>query len=426
MEVLIYIFPFLLIMILTLSIHEGGHLLAAKALGVRAAGFQIGIGPKLATIHTGATQVAIPPELPLPPEGRKVYLSVNQSADGRLSAVYWKEPVSLYRIWKRRKEKPAAPYPSSDLILCGKVRKGKTEGRTVTVADMSWSIGLIPIMAMVELPESSREDLPDCYNTVSWKKQMIIVLAGVSANVLLMFMAIAALTLLPPSDIELLTVTAIDPTSPEYAAGLREGDALIQAHETPVPDMDGLRQAQVTAFNNNHKLRLELVNRRTGLDKVVLLEPGPGMPGTGWERTRRDAARTESIDRRFARLTVSYLQAIPQTLEELRSRRSGEDDGQKTVTGLPRLARYTGVAVERGGLQIWLSILGAVSMATAILNLAPFPPLDGYKAALHTVEAVRRRKFSPDAKFKLDFAGFALIVAAGIYLAIRDLISMSF
>lgn len=427
MEILIYIIPILLIIIIVLTVHEGGHLAIARFLGIRASGFQIGIGPKLFSYHTGANPVKVPPELPLPTPGERIYLPVNQKPDGSLAAVGWSKPVSLRQLWRVRKEPPPSPQPRRDLTLYGKVKRVCPETRVVVLADMTWSIGLIPVMAMVELPEANRPEVSACYNTTSWKNQMAIVLAGVATNILLLLIVIVALTFIPPPDIELLTVTRVAPQSQEYQAGLRADDAIIQAGQYPLPNIEELRQAQIQAFNDKHLLGLRTVNRQSGQEKTIRLDPGPGiLQNTRLAMIRQNGNNNGSIETRFENLAKAYLGAIPQTAQELRSRQSGQNDGQPVLTGLPRTTYYTAKAVERGKLQVWLAILGAISLATAALNLIPFPPLDGYKLVIHSAEALLRRKFSPAAKFKLDFAGFAIIIGAGIYLAIRDILSMTY
>ena len=51
----LYSLSFIPLLLLTLTVHELGHLLAARLLRVRVNGFQIGVGWRIATIHTGRT-----------------------------------------------------------------------------------------------------------------------------------------------------------------------------------------------------------------------------------------------------------------------------------------------------------------------------------------------------------------------------------
>ena len=59
MTILITIFAFILTIGLIVLIHEGGHYLAAKALGIEVRRFSIGMGPVLAKFNAWKTEFAV-------------------------------------------------------------------------------------------------------------------------------------------------------------------------------------------------------------------------------------------------------------------------------------------------------------------------------------------------------------------------------
>ena len=64
-------------------------------------------------------------------------------------------------------------------------------------------------------------------------------------------------------------------------------------------------------------------------------------------------------------------------------------------------------------------------MGAAIINLLPVPPLDGYRIAMQSLEAVRQgRPVNPQVERAMTLSGLAVILMAGIYLIISDIIHL--
>ncbi len=89
-----YALTFIPLLLITLVIHELGHLLAAKLCGIKVGAFQIGVGKRLFTFHTGRTHVLITPQTAnhypsghLPVPGDLIHLHVQQDDTGRYHAL---------------------------------------------------------------------------------------------------------------------------------------------------------------------------------------------------------------------------------------------------------------------------------------------------------------------------------------------------
>ena len=85
-----------------------------------------------------------------------------------------------------------------------------------------------------------------------------------------------------------------------------------------------------------------------------------------------------------------------------------------------------GIAQETGRvldapLVSQLFFVGLLSVNLAVLNVLPFPPLDGGRLAVVMVEAVRRRKLRPEREAMIYLTGFAVLIALVILISIRDI-----
>lgn len=68
-----------------------------------------------------------------------------------------------------------------------------------------------------------------------------------------------------------------------------------------------------------------------------------------------------------------------------------------------------------------LLFVGLLSVNLAVLNVLPFPPLDGGRIAVVLVEAVRRRRLPAEREALIYLTGFAVLIALVILISIQDI-----
>ena len=64
--------------------------------------------------------------------------------------------------------------------------------------------------------------------------------------------------------------------------------------------------------------------------------------------------------------------------------------------------------------------MGILSVNLAVLNVLPFPPLDGGRIAVVLIEAVRRRKLPAEREAMIYLTGFMVLIALVILISIQD------
>ncbi len=68
-----------------------------------------------------------------------------------------------------------------------------------------------------------------------------------------------------------------------------------------------------------------------------------------------------------------------------------------------------------------LIFVGLLSVNLAVLNVLPFPPLDGGRIVVVVLEALRRRKLPPEREALIYLTGFAVLIALVILISIQDI-----
>ncbi|MEG1362917.1 MAG: M50 family metallopeptidase [Clostridia bacterium] len=82
------------------------------------------------------------------------------------------------------------------------------------------------------------------------------------------------------------------------------------------------------------------------------------------------------------------------------------------------------VVTKTEGIIEFLNILAIISLAIGAANLIPFPPLDGFKIVIVTIEAVIRRKISDNIQGIISMIGFVLLILLTIVITYKDILNI--
>jgi regulator of sigma E protease len=93
---------------------------------------------------------------------------------------------------------------------------------------------------------------------------------------------------------------------------------------------------------------------------------------------------------------------------------------QGPITGPLGIARMTGQAA-RYGLSSLLELTSFLSINLGLINLLPVPALDGGRLVFLGVEAVRRKPVNPEKEGFVHFIGFALLMLFLAVITLKDL-----
>ncbi|MEK9158272.1 MAG: site-2 protease family protein, partial [Patescibacteria group bacterium] len=90
------------------------------------------------------------------------------------------------------------------------------------------------------------------------------------------------------------------------------------------------------------------------------------------------------------------------------------------VSGPIGIASLTGQAA-RVGFNYLLQFMAMISINLAVLNIIPFPALDGGRALLLIVEKVKRSPVNKNVEGLINVAGFYLLIALMLYITYKDI-----
>ena len=261
--------------------------------------------------------------------------------------------------------------------------------------------------------------------------RVLVLLAGVAMNFLLAAGLFAAAVSMPTLIGEgPLTVTEIQEDSPADGR-LRVDDVIV--------GVDGLtfeRSNELTEYvreRGGGPVELQVVRNGDEIDvsvtpRVVTPEEraqGVGPIGFGYDPERiveQPSTVSGPIDAvaRGTGLAWSLAIQIPGGLADAVGGLIGLNPDAADARGPIGIAQETGKVLE-APLVSQLTFIGLLSINLAVLNVLPFPPLDGGRIAVVLVEAVRRRKLPAEREALIYLTGFAVLIALVILISIKDI-----
>jgi len=265
--------------------------------------------------------------------------------------------------------------------------------------------------------------------------RLVVLLAGVAMNFLLAALLFGVALSLPAQEGRgPLTITEVQADSPAVSSGLQVGDVITAADGRTFPVSRDL-----TAYVRSRAgQRVELTVLRAGQDLAIRVTPRALTPSD--EAKGLGAVGFSYEPQRFVEIPSAVRGPLAAGWEGIRA--AGNLASQipgglaSAVAGLLGLAPDTGTAVgpigiaqETGRLLgaplfFQLGFIGALSVNLAVLNVLPFPPLDGGRIAVVVVEAIRRRRLPAEREALVYLTGFMVLILLVILISIRDVANL--
>ena len=267
--------------------------------------------------------------------------------------------------------------------------------------------------------------------------RIVVLVAGVAMNFLLAVILFAAYFSLPaPARVGPLTVVAVQAGSPAESK-LQKGDVIVGAdgHEFGDAPGDFHYSTQLTSYVTSHAgqfVTLEIQRDGKAISTLVLprvlteadREQGIGPVGFEWTAAvvMDPPVASNPIDavRRGAGLTADLAANIPGSLGQTVLGLVGLGPNTGDARGPIGIAQITGEVLQQP-LASQLSFVALLSVNLAVLNVLPFPPLDGGRVAVVLLEAVRRRRLPAEREALIYLTGFLVLITLVILISIQDI-----
>jgi len=391
-------------LLISVALHECGHMIPAKKFGVYVPEFAVGFGPQIFGVKKGETTYS-------------------------LRAILLGGYVRLVGMFA----------PARDGVKTTN-RRGK------------------PTLAQ-EAREASMEEIPEGFGSRAFyllhpAQKIIVMISGPLVNLFLsiLFLSIALVGIgIPKASLTLsevpqqLTTQGVTVDAPAYAAGIRAGDRITGVNGSAVTSWEQMRRniadsqgaIDIDYLRNGQLFHVNVDPLRSG-DNVSI----GVIAGTEYQSASVGTVAS-AVGETFTG-TVSVVARLPIALWDVgRSIFTGaprDSGGVMSVVGIGRIAAdatSSDVTASSGGWMrsaaLLLSILASLNMALFVFNLLPFPPLDGghivpaiYEWIRRGLARVRGREVPPPVDtarlMPLTYTMGTILVAMTVLLMIADIV----
>src|SRR5262245_3803828 len=416
-------------------VHELGHFLAAKRVGIRVLKFQLGFNPTVLSVKRGDTEYSIG-ALPLGGYVKMAGETPEEPRTGRSDEFLSKTK------WQRFQVLIMGPAMNIVLALVLTTIVLYQGAEVPTYEDQPPVVGVL----MPDSPAAKSSIRPgDRILSVSsngvdtWEQFYMAIASRANREVPLRILrdgqelTINTTPVVPPGqtrfeigDIGVLPnvhphIPTVNPGEPADRAGIKPGDIVLAVDGQPITFRAQLRDSivkkpgqeiTVSVLRNGQRLDIKAIPEKRGdngwlgiglADDTKSIKPGP----------------IEAIGMSF-RKNLEYGTLIFQTVWGLLTR----ETSPKQLMGPVAIAQLSGESAQLG----WIALFGLMSMISlnlGILNLLPIPVLDGGHIFIMALEGIARRDFSVRVKEKMLLAGFVVLMMLMVTVIYNDLTRIS-
>jgi regulator of sigma E protease len=420
---------FIFVLGVLIFVHELGHFLMARRIGVRVLTFSLGFGPKLIAFRRGDTEYRIS-AVPL---GGYVKMAGENPDDARTGASDEFLSKSKWQRFQVLVMGPVMNLALAVLVLAVVLYQGAPAAAFEQQAVVVGSAAEGSVGQAAGIQPGDRIVSVDGRPVATWEEYYMEILPKADRQVSLMvdrggqsleFKAVPKamgkyslgdLGLLPVMHPEVLSVQN---GTPAAEVGLRSGDVVMAAGG----ERDIRYRPLIDLIRANEGKPLSLEIKRDGAIQQLVVTPRKigelvmiGAQLTEYELRTIEPGPYEALKMSVAQ-NWTWSKLIVQTLGGLFTR----DTSVKQLMGPVAIADLSGTAAEQGWLQLF-SLMAMISLNLGLLNLMPIPVLDGGHIAILAMEGVSRRDFSMKVKEKMLLAGFVLLLMLMVTVIYNDL-----
>lgn len=305
---------------------------------------------------------------------------------------------------------------------------GKKIGETL------YSINWLPIGGFVRLHgETSSDEVTDpkrAFTRKSKPKRIVITLAGIVMNMILGVVCFSALFWafgVPATGKFDLVITDTVKDTPAYTAGVKAGDIVKKVDGVDVSGDENLFKSEVDK-NKGKEIVFEVKrgNNLVDLKLTPRANPPAGQGSLGVEFESDQAVYYPPL---WQRPFVVAWYGIKQTFTLSKAIIFGLGQAAQSVSHgqAPKgLAGPVGIVAlfwdfaQLGFLPL-VNLVGVISVNLAIINLIPFPPLDGSRIALVIAEWITKKKLTAKMEERVYLVGFIILIGIMVLVTSREI-----
>ena len=380
-------YAFIILLGVLVTIHEFGHFIAARSVGIRVERFSVGVPPRL--------------------------FSITSIDGGFLLNIFFFKLINGKLKW----------HP----IVSKKIKKGNRVG-----SNTEYVIALLPLGGYVKMAGMIDESMDtnitfksDEFQSKTLFQKIWVLSAGVLMNTILAIIVFSLLGFyngIPKTNDEPI-VFELQENMPAEKAGVLPGDRIISINSEGISTWSDM--TKIIHSNPNNLLSFKIkrgvdildfdiktseyaVPSKSAIDTI-------GIIGIAPEVYYEDISFMKAFSNGVSQ-TISSFGLIIYSIQMLGSGSASISD----LGGPIMIAQLAGQTAE-AGITPFLTFMALLSVNLAFLNILPIPGLDGGHIFIHLIEAILRRPLKIKTRIVIQQIGMALLLMLMVTVIMQDI-----
>ena len=380
-------YAFIILLGVLVTIHEFGHFIAARSVGIRVERFSVGVPPRL--------------------------FSITSIDGGFLLNIFFFKLINGELKW----------HP----IVSKKIKKGNRIG-----SNTEYVIALLPLGGYVKMAGMIDESMDtnitfksDEFQSKTLFQKVWVLSAGVLMNTILAIIVFSLLGFyngIPKTNDEPI-VFELQENMPAEKAGVLPGDRIISINSEGISTWSDM--TKIIHSNPNNLLSFKIkrgvdildfdiktseyaVPSKSAIDTI-------GIIGIAPEVYYEDISFMKAFSNGVSQ-TISSFGLIIYSIQMLGSGSASISD----LGGPIMIAQLAGQTAE-AGITPFLTFMALLSVNLAFLNILPIPGLDGGHIFIHLIEAILRRPLKIKTRIVIQQIGMALLLMLMVTVIMQDI-----
>ena len=316
------------------------------------------------------------------------------------------------------------------------------------IGETTYNFNLLPFGCYVKIfgenPDEESMNGPDSKRSFVNKPlyiQTAVLLGGVTMNFLVawLLLSVGFMSGLPSSIIsapqgsiienQALTVTSVLPNSPSEKAGLKTGDKILNL-QTKTDNTDTPSTESVQYFikrHGNEEIKVSFIRGKENKETIIIPEVnqntnipmiGISMDVIGNLKLPIHKAFLEGLklSSNLVIVTVSGFYTL------IHDGITGHGN-LSAVTGPIGIVGVVGDAAKFGFIYL-LSFTAMISINLAVINIIPFPALDGGRLLFLLIEKIKGSRIKPNIANTINTIGFGLLIILMVIITYHDIVKL--
>lgn len=298
--------------------------------------------------------------------------------------------------------------------------------------DTKYSLRLLPMGGFVSMAgEDGESDDPNAFNKKPIWKRLLILFAGPGMNLILGF--ILMLTMLTTQAFVNKTndhlgylssntiADFIENATSNSENGLQKGDQVIKVGNVSIHTgtelfyeitHQGYKEIDLTVNRNGEKIRLENVQFGTFTEEGIVF-------GSTDFIVYGERSTVFNLIKHSFFSSISAIKMVWDGVTDLIIGRYGVD----ALSGPIGITGQIGEAA-RQGIVTFLYFFAIITINLGVMNLLPFPALDGGRILFIAIEGITKKKINPNVESYIHFIGLMLLFALMIFVSFKDVLKL--